>query len=286
MKIKSFRVKKFKSLFDFSVSKFGNINMIFGLNNCGKSNVLKFIELLFKTKSVGQIVRVGTEENRMQITSTNFWKGEISDIPYLFFNNNLDERIEFEITMELTNNEIPFYNELDSEEFIDKRRNSCNVFIQGNFESINKFAARINLIFVQLNNKTIFKDGEYFPEHVNLSQEHFDAIMSEFNNCVSFLDSNRLIVNNNFTEDSVESDEIKPETFRNSLFELYLYDYDKFLNLFKAITSFKINDQGIDVLKHHLLSSPLEKPEISFTKFKDNYEFNAFKRYGGKDFRW
>ncbi len=233
MKIKSFQIRNFKSLYNFPASKFGNINMVFGLNNSGKSNMLKFLNLVFQTKSFGQQVKVGTgEENRRQVTNlTNFWEGEISDLPYIYFNNNMDIPIEFDVTLELSKKEIPFISELTKEKIISNRDNS-NIFIRGNFESTNKTTSRINLKQVQMNNKIIFEEGEYFPNNKSLSQEHFDGILKELNNCILFLDSNRIVASDTFMKDIEENGEIVPTSFRNSLFELYLYDYDKFMESF------------------------------------------------------
>ena len=282
MKIKSFHVKNYKSLFNLPASKFGNINMIYGLNNCGKSNILKFIQLIFQTKFIGQNVKVANEENRRQIANTNFWEGEISDLPYIYSNNNLDVPIDFDITLELLNDEIPHFVELNKEGLINSNRVVSYIFISGQFEYINKSASRIILKKVQLNNKTIFENGEYFPNHKKLSQDQFEEILVEFNNCVMFLDSNRLISNDSTSNSANYDNEINIGNFRNSLFDLYLYDYDKFINLLSAIKSFKVDDQGVEVLKLHLMNSPLEKPEVGFTKFNDEYELMLTNKLGNR----
>ncbi len=280
MKIKSFYIKNFKSLYDFPASKFGNINMIFGLNNSGKSNMLKFLSLVFQSKTYGQQVKVNSEENRRQVTNlTNFWEGEVSNLPYIFFNNNIDSPIEFDITLELNNNEIPLIEELKEEKITIPNKDYSNIFINGQFVATNKTTSRIELKEVQMNNKVIFQEGDYFPGYNNLSQEQFYFILKELNDCVLFLDSNRIPTNDSLNtkempnnEDINYSNYLKPDLFKDSLFSLYLYEYENFMSLLSSIGSFKVKDQGIEILKQHLLNSPLEKPEIGFTKFNNKYE--------------
>ena len=50
MKIREVTVSGFRSLWNVSIADLGNINVFFGDNNSGKSNILEALEILFKVE--------------------------------------------------------------------------------------------------------------------------------------------------------------------------------------------------------------------------------------------
>lgn len=279
MKIKSFHVTNFKSLVNTSVSNLGLKNMFFGLNNSGKSNILKFLSLVFQTKTFGQPVKTAETDYRQTLGQSNFWQGEITNTPYLFNANNTEKPIEFQVTLGIDHSELPLFDELCNEGIINRSRNESSVFINGQFEFVNPSTSRISLRQVQIDNKTIFEANDYFPKNKNLNQSHFDSIMQFFNNCILFLDSNRIF---DYKSNGSNSNNYIEDSFTNEFFDQYLIDYDNFVAISNSFLSFKVDNKGIDILKHHIINSPLSKPEIGFTKFGANYEIMLKNLNGGR----
>lgn len=50
IKLQEINVTNFKSLINTKIDMFDNINMFYGFNNSGKSNIFKFLEILFSSK--------------------------------------------------------------------------------------------------------------------------------------------------------------------------------------------------------------------------------------------
>jgi AAA15 family ATPase/GTPase len=135
MQLKSFTAKNFKSLRNTPVTKLKSINLFWGINNTGKSNLLKFLELIFKRKLAANIVKYeedGQTKERVQYLSTgDFWNGEISGSDYFFHKNRKNDSIEFEILIDMHKNEIPIYELLRSKNFIRSNHENIPVAITG-----------------------------------------------------------------------------------------------------------------------------------------------------------
>lgn len=279
MKIKSFHVTNFKSLVNTNVANLGSKNMFFGLNNSGKSNLLKFLSLVFQDKTFGQTVKTAESDYRQTLEQSNFWQGEIINSPYLFHANNTEKPIEFQVTLGIDHSELPLFNDLKNEGIIKLSRNESNVFIDGQFEYVNTSTSRISLKQVQIDNKIVYETNDYFPKNKNLNQSHFETILQFFNNCILFLDSNRVF---NYKSNGANRNNQIEDTFTNEFFDLYLKQYDSFVTITDSFSAFKVDNRGIDILKHHILNSPLSKPEIGFTKFGETYEIMLKTLNGGR----
>src|ERR1700761_4096904 len=105
MIITSITVNNFKSLLNLDVNSLSSINLFYGYNNSGKSNLLKFLEIVFKKKtfesiSTSAIPGGGVARRREVIEQTDFYRGEIYNYPFYFFKNewnNSSAEIIFEI---------------------------------------------------------------------------------------------------------------------------------------------------------------------------------------------
>src|SRR5258708_6966481 len=105
MKIKSLTVTNFKSLKNVTIDNFLDVNMIYGYNNSGKSNLFKFLELLFLSTERREAIQVEgqLESNESRIVKENFWKKTILNQPFIFWqegSRRLD--ITYDITIEIT----------------------------------------------------------------------------------------------------------------------------------------------------------------------------------------
>jgi len=76
MKIKKFRIQGFKSITDITVEGLSDINVFFGLNDVGKSNIFQALDMMF--------VLISRELSRLSSTDNS----AIDEIP---FTNSVDE---------------------------------------------------------------------------------------------------------------------------------------------------------------------------------------------------
>lgn len=56
MQIQKASIRGFRSLWDVSISDLGGVNILYGDNNCGKSNVLGALQLLFRVEKAEELV--------------------------------------------------------------------------------------------------------------------------------------------------------------------------------------------------------------------------------------
>ena len=106
MKIRGIKVRNYKSLFDTTVEDMGDVNLFYGYNNSGKSNVFKFLELVFRPKTFRDTLTIGSDTANVGLNNLDFWQGNIYDQPFIFSNNNRDNPIQYLITIEVDKNDI------------------------------------------------------------------------------------------------------------------------------------------------------------------------------------
>ena len=56
MKLKSIKIKNFRSIEEVTLEDCGNLNVIIGRNNAGKSNILMAIDAFFQCLSKGELI--------------------------------------------------------------------------------------------------------------------------------------------------------------------------------------------------------------------------------------
>lgn len=126
MLLKKIEIKNFKSFKHQEIYDLSHINMIYGYNNSGKSNLLKFIEIIFRRKlSESQTSTVpGTDESFTEETYGGWWEGLIEAEPYIFRNGDRTKDIKFSITIaarkDRIQESIDFYEDLKEKYFSDK----------------------------------------------------------------------------------------------------------------------------------------------------------------------
>lgn len=296
MKIKEVKISNYKSLHNVNISGFNDINMFFGYNNSGKSNFLKLLELIFKSKGFRQEVtytenRIRTSE-MLEEEKTNFFEGEIYNVPFIFTNNRFDGEIEFSVRFSITVNKTPNIAKLKKDYLKGTTHNEIPFVIFGKIISIDKFdTAKIELTKVLLNKEPIFslsskEEKNYFEKLKGahqLTKTNLDEILAIFNDSVLLIDCNRILQKESIKKDSLKYEGIlTSQTFKNWLFELYLdaNKYSSFLDYVKFLKNFDI-PAGVDRdLIDNKESLPFSKGEIGFAEFRGELDLMLNNKIG------
>ena len=262
MIIKKLSFKNFKSFSSSSalqnLQNFDILTLIYGENNSGKSNILKFIDLLFRSKK-GYDTSFTLDSGIQLLPSgeSPFWTGIITNDSFMFHKNNRKLVIEFDITLSFYLSEI---NGLEGFKSLQKhynlRKNSCNINLKGIIESLeDPFESEITLRSVELNEIEIFKNEnglkKYYGGIINKSPEleigTFEDLLSILNDCVVFLDHNRFLKNEKESENIIE---LSPSNFKNWLHNLTLdpFEYPKFIEFISFIKLNSISGNSGKVL--------------------------------------
>src|SRR4030042_6593483 len=109
MQIKNVEVKNYRSLKKVTVGSLKTINMLYGYNNTGKSNFLRFIELVFRRKarstSIKYVAEAGPKEERTE-EPTGWWEGEFNHPAFMFTDDKRKFEITFLVDMTLEHSEL------------------------------------------------------------------------------------------------------------------------------------------------------------------------------------
>ncbi|HEV8286648.1 MAG TPA: AAA family ATPase [Chitinophagaceae bacterium] len=298
MQIISAAVKNFKSLFDTSISGFSSVNFIFGYNNSGKSNLLKFLQLLFSKKTIETVTTYddnGITRTRRRIdTYTPFWQGYIYDMPFMYSGNNRSTRIEFEVRFDVKKEELPFQQELLAAGYLYPNRDTVPLIISGEIISINISDSEISLNEVILKGRKIYSkvNGERFFEEPNDSdltnrEDIFTSIMDIFTDCVLLVESDRFFNIEKENESIVNA--FNSNTFKSWLYNLSLDSerFEKFSGLIDFLNHFNVASNISNVLTHNLRSFPLKTTKLTFARFKEELEImleNSIGRFPLKNY--
>ncbi len=213
MKIRELEIRNFKSFADYNnpdvgrLSDMANLNMIYGANSSGKSNILKFIELIFSSKfQSGEPIIVEGEPVQQRGAQSSFWKGIVNESQYIFHKNDRNLTIKFNFLIsvshqELQNTGFQALNILVEEYGV--AANDSNLKFVGEIKSLGDFStSEIRLINVKLNEREMFLDDgqtkHYFRsgqgQQALLTQSlQFENFMSLLNGIVLFLDTDRFL---------------------------------------------------------------------------------------------
>ncbi|RYY00520.1 hypothetical protein EON78_00945, partial [bacterium] len=276
MKLESFKINGFKSLLDVSINQLSDINMLYGYNNSGKSNILKFIELVFKRK-------VSENTNSSQ-GSPNFWEGNIENSSF-FFNTSTDTgEIEFEFLFKIEKKEIEstipeFYKELANIYFVGNNHPTVQFKIKGSIQKSSFYTSQIRLSTVKLNNKSFYESQEligetYLGEITSEGDSElfenrfpvFQSVLGILNDSVLFLDNDRYFESEK--NEQVNFENLSPKNFKKWLYSLYINPetYPVFTELIKFFSDFKVETAQNDDLKNCELNSPFKHNKISFSE--------------------
>ncbi|MCB9063497.1 MAG: AAA family ATPase [Halobacteriovoraceae bacterium] len=288
-------MKNFRSLSNVQIRDFEDINMVYGVNNSGKSNFLKFLELVFQRKEKkNQVIfqEDGQEVTRVEIEKTNFWEGYIYDMPFLFTNNQKEKDIEFSVSLLINPDELGEYGDiLLKEGFLEEAGGGHRNYIEfvGKIMSLNEFDSEIKLESVKIKDVIAYSINEfdvpqYFAENEELVEKIGSdgvlEIISIFNDCILLVDSNRYFRKE---KDSSEySPSLQPKNFKNWLFHNFLNaeKYQYFLNLNDFLNNISLSKNLKNKFEEELKNFPFEQIEISFAKFDSELEIMLKTSYG------
>lgn len=299
MKITHLKVENFKSLIKVNATGFSEVNFIYGFNNSGKSNLLKFLELIFRRKSF-KVPESYTEDNvnkiRYKIAQiTPFWSGIIYDLPFIFTKNIRDKNILFEVQLVLLNTEYPYSKELTDNGYLYKTREKTPIKITGEIASINQNDSEMILKGVKLNKKIIFSRNDGVPKFFETTENSalannevlFNDMMDVFNDCVKLIECERY-----FSKEELMQE--PPLIFSTNNFKNWIYglsiDADRFeifTGLITFLNNFKLTSKVASVLTKNIVNYPFSNTKITFSKFKDEIEVmleNPIGRFPLKNF--
>lgn len=285
MEITKIHVKNFKSLVNVSASGFSSMNFIHGHNNSGKSNFIKFVELIFSGKSYmapeNYQDEMGVNRTRFKIVeNTPFWRGIIYDSPFLFTNNKRTENIYFEVQLIVKNSEFPHFSELNSAGYLYTDRDETPIIFKGEIKSLDANTSEIFLSEVKLKNIVIYSNTAGVPKYFELpsnsaladNEEIFAEVMYYFNNIVMLIESERFFGKEKISEEVVEN--FSTTNFKNWLYDLSLDadKFEKFSTLLSFLNNFNITSKVGVSLNDNLSSFPFRNTKLSFSKFKEEIE--------------
>lgn len=258
------------------VTGLSNFNMIYGYNNSGKSNLLKFIHLIFEPKvSKTEILVEG--EKMQSDEEVSFWKGPIINSPFIFHKNNRSKKITFSITLQVTHKEIEnsgFTQYAELSEIFSKTRDYATFVFAGEIRKIDDYdTSEIVLTSAKSNSKLIYsldasKRGVYFE---SLSKENilksdstaFFNLLSFFSNSTLFLDNNRYLTNEPVNK---KVKDFSTLTYKNWLYNLSLNP--KTNQIFDDLNNF---------IKKYKIAPPVSNPaNATFAEAEKNSPFINF----------
>ena len=258
MKIEQFTLTNFKS-FDSSNQRVYNtsdINLIFGENNSGKSNILKFLRIIFKLKRTSNTIQV--EESLIETDSfDNFFTGFIDNEAYIFHKNKRKDNILFNFHLKILNKEITdggldFNSDLEKEYFkkgvdysILKFEGEIRNLDYDNSEIILR-SSHLNSIEIYSNTGTVehyFRSGKKEPQ-LEGNKKAFIELMSLFNDLTVYIDNDRFFKKEKFSKGLID---LNPQNFKNWLYSLSTNElkYDQYLNLLNFIRKNSIKSLGL-----------------------------------------
>lgn len=270
MTIRNFTLGNFKSFANANnlLQNASPINMIYGHNNSGKSNLLKFLNLLLKSKDKFDEVEVeGKIVRRSQVR--NFYDGLIENEPFIYHKNNRSVDIKYEIILVVTKLELQTnfteYAQL-APTYFSNADDTVEIKLSGRIYSIDsQSTSLIELQGALIDNKEAFAIDAgvsiYFRgiEGLEGQSQILDSLLSYFNNAINFIDNNRYFTEEKF---AINDEELRPANFKNWLYNKSLNnfkhaEYEEFLGF---VRKYKVGKRLVD----------LEKLDISFAVDIDN----------------
>jgi len=275
MNLKSIEIKNFKSLKDVKVGNLTKINLFYGYNNSGKSNILNFIEILFRGKT--EETEEAYEENgeiitrRRVVAKTPFYEGYIYNMPFAFHNDEKENPIIYKVELTAKKAELDKIEDLIASGFTTDLEN-YEVEFSGEVQSVGSDDLKFVLNSAKLNGKVIAELEGRSLQYPEASNDVAEALLASFNNSVLFLDSDRY-----FQPEFSELDlmDVSSKNFKHWMFELFMNHKTKkeFTENVTFINSFKLDLKKFGGnLKENSNSLPFGKTDIGFTRFGSELE--------------
>lgn len=277
MQIRKVEVENYRSLKKVTMPSLNRINMLYGYNNTGKSNFLRFIELAFRRK-----VRLGSikyaegtvqKEERTEDIS-GWWEGEFRDKAYMFTDDKRGEAITFVIGMEVAHSELGELQKTLATEYLAKNRVTAYMRFEGTIRSVTYDESEILLTKVTINRHVAYNPSakeeslRYFPSTRLAGQaETLNSLLAIFNDCVLFLGSDRYL-----SEESELSDvpgKLHAKNAKNWLFEQYMdsQKYTKFREFIAFVKAYQSKHIEDDAAKHAWRQWPFSTGDVGFGRF-------------------
>ena len=275
MKIEKITLKNFKSFgpltntWDNTIDSFSNINMLFGYNNSGKSNLIKFLQLVFQSK--GRLSKITVEEEVIERRENSpFWKGHIDNAQYIFHKNKRDIPVDFEIVIRISDadikkSEYSHYKKLNAIYLKMKTGNRAvkedyKLILKGQIKKLDDFdTAEIIINEGKLNGHEIYSiDSKgkfiYFQNaptgktnDLKSDGTAFENLLAIFEDSTLFLDNNRYLDNPRLP-DFEGPIALTPGNYKNWLYSQYINP--KTNHIFEELKEFiknnKITTNGKD----------------------------------------
>lgn len=283
MKIISVKVENYRSLKDVEVGSLKMINMLYGYNNTGKSNFLRFIEQIFRRK--GRIIEVtyiegSTTKTERRLEESDWWEGVFNHSAFMFTDDDKDSIITFSILMEIEHSEFGTLQDKLATDFLNQKRSSAHVCLEGEISSITSTDSKIQLTKVQINKKRAYDfeasqgTKNYFPLSKSLigQAEPLNSLLAIFNDCVLFLGNDRYLLDEK--EQPRLSEGLSAQNAKNWLFAYYMDSqkndrYEKFISFIKEYQGEHTTDSDAAIAWQYW---PLSAGDVGFSRFGENIE--------------
>lgn len=295
MKIRKFTIRNFKSfsnhtnIVDDEVRSLSNFNMLYGYNNSGKSNVLKFLTLIFKPKVDRERIIVAETDSQVRERPSSFWKGYVDDSGFLFHKNDRKFTISFNFVLEVKHSEIKnsgFANFDDlKKDFLSNTHDYGTLEFSGNIKAIDDFHTsemilenatlnKLSIFTRDANGQTYFDGAKRVKSPIKNDGVVFSNLMALFDNAVCFFDNGRFFGSEKMNP---EVTEITSSDYKNWLYNLYMnpQKYKIFSELSEFIRKNKvaIKTADEDLFKGVEKNSPFADFNPEFAKVgKDEIE--------------
>lgn len=280
MEIKKLEVQNFRSLKSINMGDLSSTNMIFGVNNSGKSNLFKFIQLFFSRKSIRTSVQYsdnGQSRTRYNYEARPFYNGRIYDEPFLFYENDKKKPISFDVVVQISEQDLPKYWQTLSEAgLLQKNDDHQNrMKFKGEIKDIGNNDVEMVVSSVLINKIEILnidKHGRYQThDGIEISVDLVTQVLAEFNDIVLLIPTSRhLSLEEPFVTDY--DGPLTPAVLRTWLFNQYIQaDTNKAFEEFTAFLSEIKPSQNLQQkFPNELQSFPFKNIELSFAKLQES----------------
>jgi len=226
MFIQQLTVKNYRSLRNVQIGNLQPIVVFYGDNDSGKSNILSFLEDVFRPKQEQVLPETATTE--APVSASVFWRGEIDDFSDNFYKNQ-SEPIEFTIVVRFSRQEIDVITgtpEVSAQ--LSGENDNANLTINGRIEAIGADRAKMVLVEARLNNKSFYSTDDAGPKYLSdfglapaQALDAFNKVMGSLDNGFVRVPANRFITTEKELPSS-ESAQLDAATFKNWLFQTSL----------------------------------------------------------------
>jgi predicted ATP-dependent endonuclease of OLD family len=286
MKIKRIVIQNYKSIKNQSLDGFTNVNMLFGHNNSGKSNILKFIELIFMPKISSDTTTIDTSRMTGNIQMPDkqlspFWDGLIENHSYIFRNNDWKTPITFEVDIEVPKTIFKVLGEIYAAlevTYLDAEQ--VKVTIKGSISGLDYYTSQIKLDEALIQNRSIYKrtpSEVYFESAPDTDEYGFktngytilSSVLNIFSNSVLLLDNDRYFKGE---KEDTKVEELNHSNFKNWFHNISLHPerYEEFLRILNEMAQY--NPTGDAQFNNNEQNSPFRSLSFEFSRVKDEIQ--------------